>query len=61
MSIADSQQIGTNCKGYSFAFIDKGNSLACCDVDRAVDAVDDIQRPNLRIDKYLGILAANYS
>ena len=53
MSIADPKQIGPNREGYSFAFVDKGNSLAGCDIYGAVDAVDDVQRPYLRIDKYL--------
>ena len=61
MSIADPKQIGPNREGYSFAFVDKGNSLAGCDVDGAVDAVDNVQGPYLRIDKYLWILTANNS
>ena len=53
MSIADPQQIGPNREGYSFAFVDKGNSLAGCDIYGAVDAVDDVQGTYLRIDKNL--------
>ena len=61
MSIADPKQIGTNREGYSFAFVNKGDPLAGCDIDGAVDTVNNVQGPYLRIDKYLWILAADDS
>ena len=53
MSVTYSQKIGSNSKGDSLTFINKGNSFTRSNVDGTINTVDDIKRSDLRINKNL--------
>lgn len=61
MSIANSQEVSSYSEGYSLTFVNKSYSLARCNINSTVNAVNNIQRPDFRIYKYLRILATYYS
>jgi hypothetical protein len=53
MGITDAKQIGGNSKGNLLALINECNPLTRCDVNGAVEAVDNVEGPDWRIDENL--------
>ena len=53
MSITNPKKISPNSKRYSLTFINKSNPLARSNINGTIDTVNDIQRPDLRINKDL--------